>query len=154
MLEFIVTLIVTLAMCSYLGICFLSWYTCTGKTQGMIYDFFYIFSYIFICFIYILYIFIYFSCIFIHFLYIGELGYDVPLYDVFCIWRTICLVAVRCISSIRCMYTTDFAYDGPIFLVPLSLSYPSSPVYSIYFYIFMFFLDCSLGTQTKKRYCS
>ena len=27
------------------------------------------------------------------------------------------------------MYTTDFAYDGPIFLVPLSLSYPSSPVF-------------------------
>ena len=26
------------------------------------------------------------------------------------------------------MYTTDFAYDGPIFLVPLSPSYPSSPV--------------------------
>ena len=26
------------------------------------------------------------------------------------------------------MYMTDFAYDGPIFLVPLSLSYPSSPV--------------------------
>ena len=24
--------------------------------------------------------------------------------------------------------TTDFAYDGPIFLVPLSPSYPSSPV--------------------------
>ena len=23
------------------------------------------------------------------------------------------------------MYTMDFAYDGPIFLVPLSLSYPS-----------------------------
>ena len=46
----------------------------------------------------------------------------------FCIWRTICLVPVRCISSIRHMYTTDFAYDGPIFLVPLSLSYPSSPV--------------------------
>ena len=23
---------------------------------------------------------------------------------------------------------TDFAYDGPIFLVPLSLSYPRSPV--------------------------
>ena len=34
----------------------------------------------------------------------------------------------RCISSIRHMYTTDFAYDGPIFLVPLSPSYPSSPV--------------------------
>ena len=46
----------------------------------------------------------------------------------FCIWRTICLVPVRCISSIRHMYTTDFAYDGPIFLAPLSLSYPSSPV--------------------------
>ena len=24
---------------------------------------------------------------------------------------------------------TDFAYDGPIFLIPLSLSYPSLPVY-------------------------
>ena len=46
----------------------------------------------------------------------------------FCIWRTIYLVPVRCISSIRHMYTTDIAYDGPIFLVPLSLSYPSSPV--------------------------
>ena len=38
---------------------------------------------------------------------------------------------VQCISSIRHMYTTDFAYDGPIFLVPLSLSYPSSPVYDV-----------------------
>ena len=47
----------------------------------------------------------------------------------FCIWRTICLVPVWSISSIRHMYTTDFAYDGPIFLVPLSLSYPSSPVF-------------------------
>ena len=28
----------------------------------------------------------------------------------------------------RHMYTTDFAYDVPIFLVPLSLSYPTSPV--------------------------
>ena len=46
----------------------------------------------------------------------------------FCIWRTICLVSVRCISSICHMHTTDFAYDGTIFLVPLSLSYPSSPV--------------------------
>ena len=49
----------------------------------------------------------------------------------FCIWRTICLVPVQCISSIRHMYTTDFAYDGPIFLVPLTPSYPSSPVYYI-----------------------
>ena len=32
------------------------------------------------------------------------------------------------LTSIRHMYTTDFAYDGPIFLVPLSPSYPSSPV--------------------------
>ena len=46
----------------------------------------------------------------------------------FCIWRTICLVPVRYISSISHVYTADFAYDGPIFLVPLSLSYPSSPV--------------------------
>ena len=45
-----------------------------------------------------------------------------------CIWRTICLVPDRCISSIREMYTTDFAYDGPIFLVPLRPSYPSLPV--------------------------
>ena len=35
------------------------------------------------------------------------------------------------------MYMTDFAYDGPIFLVPLSLSYPSSPVY-IYIYIYIY----------------
>ena len=37
----------------------------------------------------------------------------------------ICLI-VRLIGRIRHM--TDFAYDGPIFLVPLSPSYPSSPV--------------------------
>ena len=46
----------------------------------------------------------------------------------FYIWRMICLVPVWCISSICHMYTTDFAYDGPISLVPLSPSYPSSPV--------------------------
>ena len=39
----------------------------------------------------------------------GELGYDGPLYD-------------------RFLHMTEFAYDGPIFLVPLNLSYPSSPV--------------------------
>ena len=38
------------------------------------------------------------------------------------------MVPDRCISSIRHMYTTDFVYDGPTFLVPLSPSYPSSPV--------------------------
>ena len=32
------------------------------------------------------------------------------------------------------MYTTDFAYDGPIFLVPLSPSYPSSPVFHTYLF--------------------
>ena len=31
-------------------------------------------------------------------------------------------------SPMHIMYMTDFAYDGPIFLVPLSPSYPSSPV--------------------------
>ena len=31
-------------------------------------------------------------------------------------------------TSIYHMYTTDFAYDGPIFLVSLSPSYPSSLV--------------------------
>ena len=38
------------------------------------------------------------------------------------------LVPVRCISNIRHMYTTDFAYDGPFFVVLLSPPYPSSPV--------------------------
>ena len=33
------------------------------------------------------------------------------------------------IKYLSYMYMTDFAYDGPIFLVPLSLSYPSSPVF-------------------------
>ena len=60
----------------------------------------------------------------------------------FCIWRTIWLVPLRCISSILHMYTTDFAYDGPIFLVPLSLSYPSSPVLLLLSMSFLeFFLD-------------
>ena len=50
----------------------------------------------------------------------------------FCLWRTICLVLVLCISSMCHMYMTDFAYDGPNFLVLLSLSYPSSLAYSYY----------------------
>ena len=33
------------------------------------------------------------------------------------------------------MYTMDFAYDGPIFLVPLSPSYPSSPVFENIFFV-------------------
>ena len=65
----------------------------------------------------------------------------------FCIWRTICLVQVRCISSICHMYMTDFAYDGPFFLVPLSLSYPSSPV--LHFDISL----SSLHTQVFFKYC-
>ena len=63
----------------------------------------------------------------------------------FCIWQTICLVPVRRISSIRHMYTTDFAYDGPIFLVSLSPPYPSSPVLFIdhmrMWYCFVMFID-------------
>ena len=59
----------------------------------------------------------------------GELGYDGPLYDGFLQMTDDMLgpspMHIR-YSSI--MYTTDFAYDGPIFLVQLSLSYPSSPV--------------------------
>ena len=55
---------------------------------------------------------------------------------------------VRCISSIHHMHTTDFAYYGPIFLVPLSPSYPSSPVFysllSLYFlYIYIYVDSCS-----------
>ena len=62
--------------------------------------------------------------------YTGELGYDGPLYDRFLHMTDYIdyMVPVRCLSSICHMYMTDFAYDGPIFLVPLSLSYPSSPV--------------------------
>ena len=33
---------------------------------------------------------------------------------------------------------TDFAYDGPIFLVPLSPSYPSSPVFGNFFKLLIF----------------
>ena len=61
----------------------------------------------------------------------GELGYDGPLYDGFLHMTGDMLGPSPMhinLSSIRHMYTTDFAYDGPIFLVPLSLSYPSSPV--------------------------
>ena len=48
----------------------------------------------------------------------------------FCIWRTMCLVPVRCISYVFviCIWQILHINDGPIFLVPLSLSYPSSPV--------------------------
>ena len=48
----------------------------------------------------------------------------------FCLWWTICLVPVPCISSMFHMCMKDFAYHGPIILVPLNPSYPSSPVLS------------------------
>ena len=57
----------------------------------------------------------------------GELGYGGPLYDGV-LHMTDDMLGPILISCIRHMYTTDFAYDGPIFLVPLSPSYPSSPV--------------------------
>ena len=63
--------------------------------------------------------------------YTGELGYDGPLYDGFLHMTDNIFGSVRCISSICHMHTTDFAHDGPVFLVPLSPSYPSSPVVSI-----------------------
>ena len=48
----------------------------------------------------------------------------------FCLWQTIYLFSVPCISSMCHMYMTDFAYDRPNFLVPLSLSYASSLVFN------------------------
>ena len=64
--------------------------------------------------------------------YTGELGYDGPLYDRFLHMTDNMLgpslMHIKYLSYVH-MYMTDFAYDGPIFLVPLSLSYPSSPVY-------------------------
>ena len=73
-----------------------------------------------------------------------QVGRSQTIYRWTWIWRTTvrrifaydrryaCMVPVRCISSIRHMYTTDFAYDGPIFLVPLSPSYQSSPVLIVF----------------------
>ena len=58
----------------------------------------------------------------------GKLGYDGPLYDGFLHMTDNMLGPSPCISSMCHMYMTDFAYDGPIFLVPLGTSYPSSPV--------------------------
>ena len=53
----------------------------------------------------------------------GILGYDRPLYDGFLHMTDVMLGP----SPMHIKYS-DFAYDGPNFLVPLSLSYPSSPV--------------------------
>ena len=60
------------------------------------------------------------------------------------------MVPVRCISSIRHMYKTDFAYDGPIFLVPLSPSYPSSPVPIYAYTLGKWHLNLQLKKNTLK----
>ena len=53
----------------------------------------------------------------------GELGYDGPLYDAF-LHMTDDMLGP---SPMHIKYSS-YVYDGPIFLVPLSPSYPSSPV--------------------------
>ena len=59
----------------------------------------------------------------------GELGYDGPLYDGLLHMTDDMLgPSSMHIKYSSYMYTTYFVYDGPIFLVPLSPSYPSSPV--------------------------
>ena len=64
------------------------------------------------------------------YIYTGELGYDGPPYDRFLHMTDNMLgPSPMHIKYSSYVYTTDFSYDGPIFLVPLSLPYPSSPVY-------------------------
>ena len=58
----------------------------------------------------------------------GELGYDGPPYDRFLHMTDDMLGPSLMHIKYSSYVTTDFAYDGPIFLVPLSPSYPSSPV--------------------------
>ena len=58
----------------------------------------------------------------------GELGYDGQLYNGFLHMTDNMLGPSPMYIKYSSLYTTDFAYDRPIFLVPLSLSYPSSPV--------------------------
>ena len=57
----------------------------------------------------------------------GELGYDGPLYDRL-LAMTDNMLGPSPVHIKHVMFRTDFAYDGPIFLVPLSLSYPSLSV--------------------------
>ena len=64
--------------------------------------------------------------------YTGELGYDRPLYDgILHMTDDMLGPSPLHIKYSSYVYTTDFAYDGPIFLVPLCPSYPSSSVYTI-----------------------
>ena len=66
----------------------------------------------------------------------GELGYDRPLYNRLLSMTDDMLGPIPCISSMCHIYMTDFAYDRPIFLVPLSLPYPSSLVlYVLFFFV-------------------
>ena len=59
----------------------------------------------------------------------GELGYDGPLYDGFLhMTEDMLSPSPILIKHSSYVYDRDFAYDEPIFLVPLSPSYPSSPV--------------------------
>ena len=53
-------------------------------------------------------------------------------------------------TCIRHMYMTDFAYGGPIFMVPLSPSYPSSPVLSYHLRNLHSFLDSQKGFIPKR----
>ena len=71
----------------------------------------------------------------------------------FCIWQTICLDQVRCISSISHMYTTDIAYDRPIFLVPLSPSYPSSPVITCQHHLYSFMGQINIQICRTIHWC-
>ena len=58
----------------------------------------------------------------------GELGYDGPLYDGFS-HMTDDMLGPSPMHNKYLSYVYDgFPYDRPIFLVPLSLSYPGSPV--------------------------
>ena len=62
--------------------------------------------------------------------YTGELGYDGPLYDGY-LHMTDDMLGPSPMHIKYLSYVYDgFAYDGPIFIVPLSPSYPSSPVSS------------------------
>ena len=54
-------------------------------------------------------------------MYTGELGYDGPLYD------GLLSMTDDMLGPMHIKYVS-YVYDGPIFLVPMSPSYPSSPV--------------------------
>ena len=63
--------------------------------------------------------------------YTDELGYDGPLYDRFLHMTDDMLGPSPMHIKYSSYVYNGFCYDGPIFLVPLSPSYPSSPVVMI-----------------------